>query len=220
VTGLFAPLARAFAQLDDPVFRGVLLRSVGWAALSFLALFASAVWLGGHFAGSGWRGWLAEAAGGIGATLLAFWLFIPIAAAIGTLYLDRVAQAVERRFYPGLPPAKGAELTVQLWDSLAIGLRILGLNVIALILVAGLPGLGLAIAWAVAAYALGRGLFVAVAMRRMGRAEAQALYRRRRLVVLAQGAVLALAGSVPLANLLIPVIGVAAMVHALQRTTG
>ncbi|MBO0711937.1 MAG: EI24 domain-containing protein [Acetobacteraceae bacterium] len=220
MAGLFTPLARAFAQLDDPVFRGVLLRSVGWAALAFLALLATAVWLAGHLAGSGWRGWFAEAASGIGASLLAFWLFIPIAAAIGTLYLDRVAQAVERRFYPCLPPAKGAQLSVQLWDSIAIGLRILGLNVIALILLAALPGLGLAIAWAVAAYAVGRGLFVAVAMRRMGRAEAHALYQRRRLIVLAHGAVLALAGYVPPANLLIPVIGVAAMVHAFQRAAG
>lgn len=216
--GLFSPLARALAQLDDPVFRGVLLRSVGWAVLSFLVLLAAAIWLGGRLVGAGWRGWFAQAAGGIGAALLSVWLFIPIAAAIGSLYLDRVARAVERRFYPALPPPKGARLTVQLWDSLAIGLRILGLNLGALLLVAALPGLGLLIAWAVAAYAIGRGLFVAVAMRRMGRAEAQALYRSRRLVVLAQGAVLALAATVPLANLLIPVIGVAAMVHALEYT--
>jgi CysZ protein len=68
----------------------------------------------------------------------------------------------------------------------------------------------------IAAYAIGRGLFVAVAMRRMPRAMAESLYRRCRGTVLAQGAILALAAYVPIMNLLIPIIGTAAMVHILD----
>jgi uncharacterized protein involved in cysteine biosynthesis len=154
---------------------------------------------------------------GLGAALLAFWLFLPIAAVIGTLYLERIARAVERRFYPGLAPAQGAPAAVQAWDGLAVGARILLLNVLALVLALLIPGIGLVIAWAIGAYAIGRGLFVAVAMRRMSRPEAQALYHRRRVAVLAQGGILALAGYIPLLNLLIPVIGTAAMVHILDR---
>ena len=55
-------------------------------------------------------------------------------------------------------------------------------------------------------------------MRRMPRAAAEALYRRARPVVLAQGCVLALAAYVPILNLLIPMIGTAAMVHVLDRS--
>jgi CysZ protein len=68
----------------------------------------------------------------------------------------------------------------------------------------------------VGGYAIGRGLFAAVAMRRMPRPAAAALYRGARVPVLAQGCMLALAGYVPALNLLIPVIGTAAMVHVLD----
>ena len=51
----------------------------------------------------------------------------------------------------------------------------------------------------------------------MPRPAAEAMYRHARPAILAQGCILALAGYVPLLNLLIPVIGVAAMVHVLDR---
>lgn len=219
--GLMTPMLRALAQLDDPVFLGVVLRSMAWSALCFAALLFGAFWSAQHLlAGHVVWGWLAGVLSGLGAVLLAFWLFLPVAAGLGTLYLERIARAVERRFYPALAPAHGAPLAVQAWDGISVGLRILLLNLLALVLAVLIPGLGLVIAWAIGAYAIGRGLFVAVAMRRMSRPEAQALYRRRRVQVLAQGGILALAGYLPLLNLLIPVLGTAAMVHVLDRRDG
>ena len=76
------------------------------------------------------------------------------------------------------------------------------------------------IGWAVAAFAVGRGLFVAVAMRRMDRPAALALYASRRPAVLAQGALVVAASLVPLLNLLAPVLGIAAMVHVLHLSQG
>ena len=220
------PLVRALRQLDDPVFAGVLLRSVLWSAAGFALLCWGAAWgvhhwLAGHGPGPGgaWHGtwsWL----GGVAATLLAaaaaVFLFQPVAVVIATLYLERVARAVDRAWYPALPEPRGAALAAQAWDGLAIGAAVLALNVVALLLALLLPGVGLLLGWAVAAWAIGRGLFVAVAMRRMGRAAAQAAYERRRGAVLLQGAALAAAAAVPGLNLLVPVIGVAAMVHVLE----
>jgi CysZ protein len=74
----------------------------------------------------------------------------------------------------------------------------------------------LLLGWMIATYAIGRGLFVAVAMRRMPRPIAESLYRSRRGVVLVNGAILAGAAYIPVINLLIPVIGTAAMVHVLD----
>ena len=99
---------------------------------------------------------------------------------------------MDRRFYPGLPVPRGAPIAAQLWDGLALGARVLALNLIGLILAILLPGVGALLAWAIAAWALGRGLFVAVAMRRLGLTEARAAYRGRRGAVLIQGAALAL----------------------------
>jgi uncharacterized protein involved in cysteine biosynthesis len=165
----------------------------------------------------GWLAWGADIVGTVGASFLALWLFIPVAVLIGTLYIERIARAVERRWYPYLRPAEGASMAIQTWDGLAVGARILGLNVIALVLALLIPGIGLIAAWAIAAFAIGRGLFVAVAMRRMPRPVAEALYRRHRTTILAQGGIMALAGYIPALNLLIPVIGTAAMVHVLDR---
>ncbi len=219
MTGLFYPLARAIAQFDDRVFLGVLARSVAWSAACFVLLHLTAIWAVHHLLGlHGWIGWLADVLGGIGASLLALWLFLPVAAIIGTLYIDRIARAVERRYYPALPPPRGASPAAQTWDAISVGLRILVLSVLALILALILPGIGLVLAWLIGGYAIGRGLFVAVAMRRMPRPAAEALYRRARPVILAQGCIMALAGSIPILNLLIPVVGTAAMVHVLDQT--
>jgi uncharacterized protein involved in cysteine biosynthesis len=218
VTTLLSPLARALGQLDDPVFLGVLLRSLLWAGACFVALHVAAIWAVHRLLDlHGWLGWTADIVGGIGASLLALWLFLPVAAIIGALYIDRIARAVERRHYPGLAPAHGAPIAAQVWDAVSIAARILLLNVLALLAALILPGAGLILAWIIGSYAIGRGLFAAVAMRRMPRHDAEALYRRARPAVLAQGCILALAGYVPVLNLLIPVIGTAAMVHVLDR---
>jgi CysZ protein len=217
MTGLLSPLARALAQLDDRVFLGVLARSIAWSAVCLILLHLATIWAVRRLLDlHGWIGWAAEILGSIGASLLALWLFLPVAAVIGTLYIDRIARAVERRYYPALPPPRGASLGAQLWDAISVGSRILLLSLLALVLALIVPGIGLVLAWIIGGYAIGRGLFVAVAMRRMPRAAAEALYRRARRVVLAQGCIMALAGYTPILNLLIPVVGTAAMVHVLD----
>ncbi|GAC1348246.1 MAG: EI24 domain-containing protein [Acetobacteraceae bacterium] len=211
---MLSPLFRALSQLDDPVFLGVVLRSLAWSVAAFVALLAGSVWLLQDMAGQGgWLGWLLGALGGLGAVLLAVWLFVPAALLIATLYIDRVATAVEARFYPGLPVPRGAPLAEQAWDGVELGARVLVLQVVSLIAAVLLPGAGLLLGWVITGWAIGRGLFVGVAMRRMPRAEALAAYRVRRLSVLVPGIGLALASSVPLLNLLVPVVGIAAMVH-------
>ena len=218
VRTLFTPLARAIGQLDDRIFLGVLLRCVAWSAVGFLVLHAAAVWAVQRLLDlHGALGWLAGVLASVGASFLALWLFLPLAAAIGTLYIDRIAAAVERRWYPYLPPARGASLGGQIWDGVSLGGRILVLNLLALVLALILPGIGLLLAWAIAAYAIGRGLFVAVAMRRMPRPAAEMLYRRARVQVLAHGGIMALTAYLPLVNLLIPLLGTAAMVHVLDQ---
>jgi uncharacterized protein involved in cysteine biosynthesis len=112
-----------------------------------------------------------------------------------------------------LPPPEGASLVSQAWDGLMLGLRVLALTLLSLVLALFVPGVGNAIGWAITAWALGRGMYSAVALRRMSRVDMETLYREQRLVVLVQGAALTLAGAVPLLNLLVPVLGPAAMVH-------
>ena len=217
ITDLLVPVWRAMSQFDDPEFRNILLRSLAWSLACFATLFAAAIWTVHHLlTGHDWLSWSVDIIASIGASLLALWLFLPVAAAIGTLYFDRIALAVERRFYPWLAAPTGAPLLHQAWDGVAVGLNVLALNVVALGLALMLPGIGIILGWMIAGYGIGRGLFVAVAMRRMPRRLAESLYYSKRFIVLTQGAILALAAYIPLLNLLIPIVGTAAMVHVLD----
>ena len=210
-------MLRALSQLTDPAFFGVLMRSLGLSLLAFLVLLGACAYGTEELVGQpGWLGWVAGIAGGLGAALLAMWLFVPVALMIAALYSDRVADAVDQRFYPGLPAPSGAPLAVQAWDGVALGVRVLLLQVVSLILAFALPGLGLVIGWCISGWAIGRGLFMAAALRRMGRPAALAAYRAHRLRVFAQGGLLALASTVPFVNLLVPVVGVASLTHVLN----
>ena len=81
--------------------------------------------------------------GSMAASLLTFWLFLPVAAAIGMCTADLIAAAVERKFYPGLPPPNGAHVAEQIWDGIVVAVKVLILNVLALMLAVLLPGLGI-----------------------------------------------------------------------------
>jgi CysZ protein len=217
MTSLLLPLTLAFSQLFDPPLFGVVWRSVLFSALFFMVSLAGMIAALHHFvAAHGILAWAFDALGSIAAAVLAMWLFLPVAATIGAFYFERIAHAVEQRFYPSFPPAQPAPMLDQIWVGVALGARVLGLNVLALSLAIFLPGIGLPIGWAIASWAIGRGLFLAVAMRRLNRPESEALYLAVRPIVLAQGAAMAAAGYVPLLNLLIPVVGTAAMVHVMD----
>ena len=208
-------------QIGDPAFLGPLLKGFLGALLGVLGLAALAAWGVGELAGgSGWLAALAAAAGVVLALGLAVWLFVPVMLAIAGLFTDAVAAAVERRFYPGLPPARGAGLAAQARFNLGLALRMGLLTLLVLPVGLFLPPLGAVLFWAVSAVALGHGLFEGVAQRRMGVAEARAMRRRRQCAVLAAGGVLAALALVPGLNLLVPVLGTAAMTHLLHRGPG
>lgn len=214
-----AAILLAFGQMGDPAFRRPLILGVLGAALAIGLLAWGAVeaaaWAAG---GSGWLSWAAQAGGGIAALVLAWWLFLPVAAVIATQLVEPVAAAVERRHYPGLAPARGASVAAQIAFGLGFGLKLLGLQLLLLPLFF-LPVLGFAMALAIAAYALGAGMVVQTAMLRMDARAAKGAWRSRRLAGWALGLVLAAMALVPLLNLLVPVVGTAAAVHLLQRRT-
>jgi CysZ protein len=218
-----ADMIRAFvlalAQLGDPAFRRPLLWGVLGAAVSAgLLLWGTiegASWLAGR---PGWLSWLAQAGGGLAALVLAWWLFLPVAAAIAAQLVEPVAAAVERRHYPGLPPPQGASVAVQIAFGLRFGLRLLVVQLLLLPLLF-IPVVGFVLALLVSAHALGSGMVQQTALLRMDAVQARATWRRLRLAGWALGLVLALMALVPLLNLLVPVIGTAAAVHLLNRAT-
>ena len=218
MTAVIASLVMPFDQVFDRGFRGPLIKGLLGAILALGGLIVLADWAVMSLAGG--TGWLATAAGvlgGVAGLFAAFWLFVPFALAIAGLFLDETAAAVERRHYPGLPAPRGASLAAQGVFNVTLALKVLGLNLVLLPIALLLPVVGGLLIWLVAAVSLGHGLFEGVAQRRMGVAEARVLRKRREFSVLAVGAVLAFMALLPLANLLVPVLGTAAMTHLLHR---
>ncbi len=213
-----AALLLALGQLGDPAFRGPLVKGVLLAALAMAGLLWGAVAAAGWAAGGGpaWLGWGASALGGFLALFLAWWLFLPVAVGVSGLFVEQVAQAVERRYYPGLPPARAASVAAQGASGLWFAARMLALQLLLLPLMF-VPGVGFVVALGVSALALGRGMFEATAQLRMGLGAARQARVARRWSVWGLGLSLALLSLVPLAGLLVPVLGTAASVHVLQR---
>ncbi|MFC3124683.1 EI24 domain-containing protein [Pseudoroseomonas globiformis] len=215
-----ASLVLPLRQIGERGFRGPLLKGLLCSVLAFGGLAGLASW--GADALAGGQGWMATAAGVLGGALVlvtAVWLFVPVLLALTGLFLDDVAEAVERRYYPGLPAPSGASLAAQIRANLLLSARLLGLSLLIFPIALAAPPVGVVLFWAVAAVSLGYGLFEGVAQRRMSVAESRLLRRRRRGEVLAVGGVMAGLAVVPVLNLTVPVLGTAAMTHLLHRGT-
>ncbi|WP_179378845.1 EI24 domain-containing protein [Jannaschia marina] len=218
---------KALNQLGDPRFRGVLLRGVGLSLALLIGFSALIIWGATALVGPsvtlpfvGEVTWLDNAAGwaAVPFTLIAsVFLMVPVASAFTGLFLDRIVDAVEDRHYPGLPPARRQGLVEMLSESAGfLGLVVL-VNLLALVAYLLLAPFALFIFWGVNGFLLGREYAQMVALRRMDRAAAQAFRARHRGAIWAMGVLMAIPLSVPLLNLLVPVLGTASFAHLFHR---
>ncbi len=74
--------------------------------------------------------------------------------------------------------------------------------------------------WAVNGYLLGREYFTLAAMRHLGRDGARALRKRNAGTLWLAGALMAAPLSIPVVNLLVPVLGAATFTHLFHRLQG
>ncbi|WP_170460366.1 EI24 domain-containing protein [Ruegeria arenilitoris] len=213
----------ALGQLGDARFRSVLLRGVGLTIVLLVVACVLAIWGINALAGQeislpfvGDVPWLNDVLNYSGIFLvliLPVFLMVPVASAITSMFLDEVAQAVEDRHYPNLPPVP----SVPIWDALLDSLGFLGVliiaNVLALVLYALFTPLAPFIFWGMNGFLLGREYFTLAAMRRIGRDGARALRARHAGTIWVAGILMAIPLSIPLVNLVIPIIGAATFTH-------
>lgn len=222
--------SKALGQLPDPRFRRVLLLGLGLT----IALLAGATilfgWVVGFFVPDAvslpWIGeitWLDSVASWATVLLmlvLSVVLMVPVAAAFTGIFLDDVAAAVEERHYPGLAPVGSVPLLDTLRDSLSLIAVTIGVNLVALVLFFFVGPLAPVLFWAVNGYLLGREFFQMAAMRREGRDGANRLRRRHSGQIWLAGTLMAVPLSVPLVNLLMPILGAATFTHMYHRLAG
>lgn len=217
---MIVALFKAFAQLSDPALRRVVRLSILWALACYLVLVA-AIWLGlPHLKlfDTGWADTGADIALGLAALVLPILFFPALVTTIMGAMLDGVADAVEARHYPSLSPARQIG-----WGETILGsLRFLGLtvaiNLLALPLYLALlvTGLSVVVAVLVNGYLLGREYFELVDARRHDPASMRLTFRHHLGKLWLAGAVVAVLFSIPIVNLVAPVVATAFMVHLSQ----
>ena len=227
---LISDTFRALAQMSDPRFLRVLLwalaLTIGALALVFWAVVGGLGWLLPDTVTLPWIGevgfidnllsWAA-----IGLMLaLSVVLMVPTAAAVVGFFLDNVADAVEARHYPGLPPVKEQPVTLQVVESLRFLALVLSVNIFALVIYLTVAPLAPFIFWIVNGFLLGREYFQLVAIRRLPSEEVKALRSRNAARIWLAGIAMAIPMSVPILNLIVPVLGVAVFTHQFHRIAG
>jgi CysZ protein len=148
---------------------------------------------------------------------LSMFLMVPVASAFTGFFLEDVADAVEDRHYPALPPATALPWTEALRQSVNFLGLVIAVNVLALFLYPFAGPFMPVVFWSVNGFLLGREYFTMVALRRLPPAEAKALRSRNFGRIWLAGTLMAAPLSIPLVNLVIPVLGAATFTHLFHR---
>ncbi|MGB0798763.1 MAG: EI24 domain-containing protein, partial [Planktomarina sp.] len=129
---IFTDFFKAIAQFDDPRFRRVVWRGLFLTIALLIGAYAIVLW-GLNALGESafiisivgeatWFGTLLNWGGLFLMLFFSIWLMIPVASAITSMFLDEVADAVEARHYPHLPPNP----KVPFWDQVVGTLNFMG----------------------------------------------------------------------------------------------
>lgn len=214
--GLLRPLSLAVDQIRDPRIRKPLLISLGIAILVYMVLIGGAV---GYLTNASlttwsWLEWLLDAVLGLASVILASILFVPIMTVVMGFFLEEVADAVDAKHYPQNPPARSQPLRESIGNAILFGAVALGLNLLALPLY--LTPLAPVVLIALNGYLVGREYFELVALRHRSRKDVRALHKKYRKRIWISGAVFTVLFTLPLINLIAPLLAAAAMVHVHQ----
>ena len=224
---------KAVAQLSDPRLRRILWIGV----LGSLAIF-SALWMGLWWAlnavawteiwGIGWLfdwfGSLAEWLAGIlflsSAMIASLLLFPAVITIVVGFFLEEVVSAVEARHYPNQPAARPRPVFEVLATTVKFALMVIALNVLflpAYLILVFVPPLNLMLYYGLNGYLVSREYYELVALRRLAPRQARRLRRAHRWRILLAGIVLVFVMTIPVVNLITPVLATAFMVHVFQN---
>lgn len=227
---------KALSQMLSPELRRVLWRSIA-LALGLIAVVAVGLqrllsWL--TTSGEQWAGtvlgptyntpvdilaWIISIAAAVGIVVGAVFLMPAVTALVASIFVDEVAEQVERKHYPAEQPGVALPLSRALVEGLKTALLAILLYLIALPFFL-FAGVGVIVFFIVAAYLLGREYFLLAAMRFRSIEEAKALRKEHASTVFAAGCIVAAFVSIPIVNLATPLFGTAFMVHMHKRLSG
>ena len=138
-----ASFLAAIGQLDDPTFRSVLAKgialTIGLLVAAYMIVFFGLQWILPDAFTLPWIGEITFVDDVLSwgsiilMMILSVFLMVPVASAFTGLFLDDVADAVEAKHYPALPPAPRVELMENIRESAGFLAVIIGANLLALV---------------------------------------------------------------------------------------
>lgn len=208
----------AARQTFSPPFRAVLFKSLGVTLLLLVLGWFGLQTLAGRLLvlQNETANWIAHILSGLGLAFGMIFLITPITAAVAGLFLDDVAERVEREHYPADRPGAAVPLLKGLIYSARFFLIVLGLNLLMLPLIF-VPVVNVVVWLGVNGYLLGREYFSLAAMRFHDESAATALRRSHRAAVFVAGLLTAGLALLPFANLVTPLFATAFFVHLHKR---
>jgi len=227
---------KALTQIVSPPMRSILWRSIGLALVLITVLSVGLQRLLSWLATSGqsWAeamlgpgahsplyvvSWIVSVAAGLGIVFGAVLLMPAITSLVASIFVDEVADHVEREHYPTEPPGIALPFALAMHEGIKAALLTILVYLIALpfVFVAGAGFIAFFIA---TAWLLGRQYFELAAMRFRSPADAKAIRRENAATIFTAGLVIAAFVSIPIVNLATPLFGMAFMVHMHKRMSG
>ena len=216
---MLSSAAAALGQMFDRKFSGVLWLGVGCTFLLFVLLMFALQWAVRFTPDFGFS-WMHDAVAMVSGFLLTIafvFMGAPVAQMFASIFIDRVAIAVERKHYPEVKQEGGATTSELLFSGLAFAAVSIVLNLLALPLHIALPGIGTAVILFVNGYLTGRTFFELAALRHLSPRDAKALRRRHRVRLFLGGALISFLAMIPFLNFFVPLFGAAMMTHEYNK---
>ncbi|WP_374656660.1 EI24 domain-containing protein [Dongia sp.] len=206
-------LSLAFGQLSDPRIKKVIGISIVIAAAVFVGLYFATDYAFSIFLNL--DGWLGALLSGAGTFFFAWFTFPIVTATTAAFFADEVVDAVMARHYP----ERSQPFKVSIAETVIDGVKLASIAILANIVTLPLlffPPIYAVVAYGLNGYLLGREYYEMPAFRRLARPEAKALFQRHRGRFVFAGIVIAFLSTIPILNLIAPIVGIAFMVHMFE----
>lgn len=225
---IFSAANAAIQHLFTKPFRALFWKTLGLTLLCLAALwlavrqlFFSYIWvwvepiLPNLPEWAGWFGFIAAIILGMGLAFLLAMLIAPVTALIAGIFLDDIAEIVEKKDFPDQMPGNALPLGRAMIVSVKFLIVVIVANLLALFSFF-IPGLHVFVFFIVNGYLLGREYFEFAAMRYHSETDAKMLRSQYSNTVFIAGLIIALFMAIPLLNLLTPLFAATMMVHLHQ----
>ena len=208
-------------QFSDPVFLRVLIKAISLSFFVFICL-AGLVWFllsETSFFNFWFFEIITDVLGGISVLFITWLLFPGVALFFVTLFLDDIVDAVENRHYQNDLSIRNVAFSKMIIVSLRFSLITLALNILALpfyMLTIWFPPFTLVIFYCLNGYLLGREYYELIALRHLDPTKIVLIRKANKWILFMVGVGITFLFSIPIINMLAPVIGVAVMTHVFR----